>query len=66
MNAEPQTDQDLADEALEEEIEHARRLGLGGPSQDARDCALRLMCALVKCRSAQRIAEMEKQRGLAR
>ena len=60
------TDQDLADEALEEEIEHARRLALGGPSQDARDNALRLMCALVKCRSAGKVAEMEEQRGLAR
>ena len=65
MNA-VQSDQALADEALEEEIEHARRLGLGGPSQDARDCALRLMCALVKCRSARKVAEMEERLGLAR
>jgi hypothetical protein len=66
MNAAPQTDQQLADEALEEEIEHARRMGLGGPSVEVRELYLRAMCALVKCRSPQRVAQMEEQRGIAR
>ena len=65
MSAVP-TDQSLADEALEEEIEHARRMGLGGPSVEVRDLYMRAMCALVRCRSPQRVAEMERIRGLAR
>jgi hypothetical protein len=66
MNAAPQTDQQLADEALEEEIEHARRMGLGGPSPEARRLAFALMAELVHCRSPEQIERISRARGLPR
>lgn len=53
------------DESLEMDIEFVRRLVMSGQTSEIRRTACTLMTLLVAQRSAQRVREMERDRGLA-
>lgn len=53
------------DESLEVDIEFARRLVISGQTVEIRRAACTLMTLLVGQRSAQRVRELERERGLA-
>lgn len=66
MNAEPKTEQELADEALEDWIARLECLGRGGPTREAQRLAYALLAELKTCISPERVRQIEQARGLAR
>jgi hypothetical protein len=65
MSAVP-TEQDMADQALEDWIARLECLGRGGPTREIRQEAYKLMGLMKMQVSPERVREIERQRGLAR
>lgn len=66
MNATPQTNQDQADQFLEDWIARLETLGGGGPTRESKRLAYVLMAELKRCISPERVLEIERERGLGR